>query len=91
MGHDHDAAILSPEEKIHKDLVNRGDDYFKIELWRWALHYYRLASERGLHQDEVQHKIEMTQAKIKSETRIVIAILCVAVLIAAAIWFITGR
>jgi|GEM_PF-952140 len=91
MGHDHDTAILSPEEKIHQDLVNRGNDYFKIELWRWALHYYKLALETGLHTDDVQHKIEMTKAKIKFESRTVIAILCVAAVVAAVIWFIAGK
>jgi len=91
MAHDHSTEHLSPEEKIHSDLVSRGDDYFKIELWRWALHYYLLAKETGLHADEVQHKIEMTQRKIKYETRAIIIILSVAVVLTAVIYLIATR
>ncbi|MEI6574725.1 MAG: hypothetical protein WCO63_00940 [Bacteroidota bacterium] len=91
MAHDHSNETLSPEEKIHQDLESRGDDYFKIELWRWALHYYLLAKETGLHADQVQHKTEMTRAKIKYETRAIIIILCVAVVLTTVIWFIASR
>lgn len=91
MAHDNDNDNLSPEEKIHQDLINRGDDYFKIELWRWALHYYKQAKETGLHTDLVQHKIEMTQAKIMRETRAIIAIVCVVIVLVTVIWIIAVR
>ncbi|MHC1707543.1 MAG: hypothetical protein AB9842_08485 [Bacteroidales bacterium] len=89
MAHHEPQENLSPEEQKYQDLVSRGDDYHRIELYRWALHYYNLAKEMHIHDDTLEGKIEVVSNKIRKETRAILAVLGVAVVIIVFIWLIS--
>lgn len=89
MAHDDTQEKLSPEEQKYHDLVSRGDDYHRIELFRWALHYYNLAKQMDVHDDTLQGKIDTVTEKIRKETRSIIIVLVAAAVIIAAIWLLT--
>jgi hypothetical protein len=89
MAHDTHQENLGPEEKKYQDLVSRGDDYQRIELYRWALHYYNLAKEMGIPDDSLQGKIDTIKSKIKKETRSIITVIIIAALIILIVWLVT--
>ncbi len=89
MAHEATHENLSPEELKFKELVQRGDDYHKIELYRWALHYYKLAMETPYVNDELRGKAALVTGKIKKETRSIIGVLIVAAVVIALICLLT--
>ncbi|MCX6272691.1 MAG: hypothetical protein NTU44_16035 [Bacteroidetes bacterium] len=89
MAHEPSLENLSPEELKFREMVQRGDDYHRIELYRWALHYYRLASETPFANKEVEEKIEMISRKIRRETQAIVAVLVIAAVFVALIWIFT--
>ena len=89
MAHDTTHENLSPEEQKYRDTVSRGDDYHRIELYRWGLHYYNLAKAMNIHDDTLQGKIDTITEKIRKETRTIIIVLVVAAIIVGAYFLFT--
>ncbi len=86
MAHEETNEQLSPEELKYRDLAHRGDDYYKIELYRWALHYYKLAEAMPGYGNSLQDKIALTQARLRKETRSILTVLAVAAVIILLVW-----
>ncbi|HRY32218.1 MAG TPA: hypothetical protein P5531_04560 [Bacteroidales bacterium] len=86
MAHEENNENLSPEELKYRDLAHRGDDYFKIELYRWALHYYKLAEAMPGYGDTLQDKIALTRDKLRKETRSILTVLIVAAVVIVLVW-----
>lgn len=72
---------LSPEEKLFREYIIRGDDFCKIELFRQAVECYRNAVELRPGSAEAKERLIGCSAKIKGESRIILIILAVAAVI----------
>jgi len=77
---------LSQEEKKFYEYFQRANDLRKIELLRYAKHWYEEALQFNIKTPEVQKCLDDTNEEIRLETRSIIAVVVVAaVLIAASI------
>lgn len=84
MGHHaEDTSHYTPEEKKFHDFIHRGDDFFKIHIYRLAKEEYLKALELNVHNDIAESKIKMCKRAGKTEVKIVSAILAVAAVIVA--------
>jgi hypothetical protein len=78
MGHQEtDLTLLSPEERSFRELMNRGDDFFKIEIFRSAKAWYSRALALNIHQEQARERIEECE-RLLSYERKVFAILGIA-------------
>ncbi len=48
---------LNTAERDFRDLIQHGDDFFKIEIFRAAKSWYLKALEMNIEPDQVKHKI----------------------------------
>jgi hypothetical protein len=80
----HEETALSPEERRFREYITRGDDFCKIELFRYAVGWYRRAVELKPDNEEARIKLQGCRGRIKSETRTILIIAGVAALIVIA-------
>jgi hypothetical protein len=83
MAHHETNENLSPEEKKFYDLINHGDDFIKIQIYRNARECYSSALITNVNNELATAKLAECNGLIKSESKIIIAI--VSVLAAAAL------
>lgn len=85
MDHTQDESQLSPEERQFRDYITRGDDFCKVELYRYAVSNYRKAWEMRPESEEARLKFQECRANIKSESRAILIIAAVAAVIMLAV------
>ena len=79
-------TALSPDERLFREYVTRGDDFCKVELFRYAVGWYRRAVELKPDNEEARMKLQGCRGMIKSESRTILIIAGVAaILVIAAI------
>lgn len=87
MAHHHeDNEHLSPEEIKFNDLIRRGDDLYSIHQYMASKEFYNEALEMHFNDKLVNEKIALADNKKSFETKTVIKILAVAVVVIAAVW-----
>jgi hypothetical protein len=84
MAHNYEEAVLSPEERRFREYITRGDDFCRIELFRYAVGWYRRAVELKPESEEARTRLQDCRGKIKSESRTILIILAVAAVIVIA-------
>jgi hypothetical protein len=69
---------LSAAERNFVELVQRGDDFYKIELLRHAKSWYKKALELNLETEKINQKIEDCDKKLAFERKLIYILLGVA-------------
>ncbi|MCX6233895.1 MAG: hypothetical protein NT175_04110 [Bacteroidetes bacterium] len=80
-----DTTNPSQEEVIFQDYLKHGDDFYKIEIYRHALTWYKKALEVKPDDPLAKEKVTALEQKIKGERKVFIILLAVAALIVAVI------
>jgi hypothetical protein len=78
---------LTPEEKSFMEMIQRGDDFFKIELLRHAKSCYKKAAEIFPDKEIVKQKLDDCNKQLAFEKKVTLIIVAVA-LVALAVYFI---
>jgi hypothetical protein len=74
---------ITPQE--FRDFMQRGDDFYKIELWRPAKAWYRRALEYNIEPDKVRKQIAACDRLIAYEVKVIWIIFAIALFAAALI------
>jgi len=61
---------LNREERIFEENMQRGDDFFKIEIFRSAKAWYQKALEMNMKQDIVKKRIAECDRLLKYERKV---------------------
>jgi hypothetical protein len=78
---------LTLAEHKFVDFMQHGDDFFKIEIWRLAISWYKKAYELNIESKRVKQKIAGCDRLVIYELKI-IRILVVIAAIAVTVYFI---
>jgi len=89
MEHHEPENPLSREERIFNEELQRGDDFFKIEIFRSAKSCYLRALEMNMNSKIVQEKIKDCDRLLKYERKIfsILGIVAVCILILGYAFF----
>ncbi|MEI6750843.1 MAG: hypothetical protein WCM93_16935 [Bacteroidota bacterium] len=71
-------------EREFTDLMQHGDDFFKIELWRPAKNWYKKALELNIESGRVSQKIAECEKLQTSEVKIIRILVAIAAVLALA-------
>jgi hypothetical protein len=84
MAHISTEETLTPVELEFRDLMQHGDDFFKIELLRPAKSWYKKALKLNLETEKITQKIAECDKKLKFERRVfrVLAVVAAVLLLA---------
>ncbi len=82
MAHHNDDSHLSKEELEFNDLIKRGDEFIKIQIYRNAREMYELAVESNFNSDIANAKLGECNALIKSESKTILAVVAVMAIVA---------
>ncbi len=85
MAHHDNNENLSPEEKKFRELMQNGDDFLKIEIYRSAIHKYREAAKMHIDDATAQKKVEECHVLLQKENKAIYIILAVAAVIVAIV------
>jgi hypothetical protein len=83
--HNEDQAASTPQERQFNEFIRNGDDLLKIEQYMRAREFYQQALELHINDSLVNEKIAATKTKKKYETKVVVGILAVAVIIVGTV------
>ncbi|PKP01197.1 MAG: hypothetical protein CVU14_05695 [Bacteroidetes bacterium HGW-Bacteroidetes-9] len=84
MAHENQHAPLSTAERDFLEIMQQGDDFFKIELLRPARNCYRKALEQNIDTEKVFHKIAECDRLMAFENKVIIILAIVASLLILA-------
>lgn len=87
MSHHTSENTLSPAEQEFMDLMQHGDDFFKIQLLRPAKSWYKKALELNLETEKVRQKIAECDRLLAFEIK-VIRIVAALVVVLIILYFI---
>ena len=75
---------LSPAQRSFAEIVQRGDDFYKIELLRHARSWYKKAQEFKMENEIIEQKLADCERKLKYEVKIIriLAVIAVAAVVA---------
>jgi hypothetical protein len=85
MSHEESNEQLSSEEKKFGFYKTRGEDFMRIEIYRNAKKYYKLALEMNIDNESMLQKIKQCDELIGKESKTFIAIVIVVLIIACFI------
>lgn len=83
-----DDHALTPEERRFREYIMLGDDFRKIEIYRYAANWYRKAFELRPGDPEAKQRLEECRTRLRNENRtiaVIIAVAAVMVLLIAII------
>ncbi|MEI8046159.1 MAG: hypothetical protein WCI92_02165 [Bacteroidota bacterium] len=81
-------AEMSVTERDYLEFVQRGDDFFKIELLRQAKSWYKKALELRHNGEDVKHKLAECERLLKYEQKVVYVLIATgSVLLVAYLFF----
>jgi hypothetical protein len=81
-------AEMSVTERDYQEFVQRGDDFFKIELLRQAKIWYKKALELSHNGEDVKHKFAECERLLKYEQKVVYLLMATgSVLFVAYLFF----
>jgi hypothetical protein len=76
---------LSKEEIEFNEMIQKGDDFMKIQIFRSARECYNLALDLNFNNILTQEKLKGCNQNIKSESKTIITILIIFGLIIASV------
>lgn len=88
MKHQDHEISLNPEDRQVKDLLKKGDDFMKIEIYKMARRYYEKAlaiePQNPELQQKVRHVINLQKRELKT---IAIIVSIMAIVVVAVVLF----
>ena len=78
MGHHETDKNVSPAEKQFRELMHNGDDFFKIEILRNAVKFYREAAKLNVDNDLASRKVAECERLLSSERKVIYILLSIA-------------
>jgi hypothetical protein len=87
MAHINSGTSQNAVERDFMDFMQRGDDFFKIELLRQAKSWYNKALKLNIETDKVKQKITECERMLALENKVV-KILCSIAAVLLAVYFI---
>ena len=87
MGHLTSETSMNQAERSFIDLMQHGDDFFKIELLRPAKSWYQKALALNIEPDKVKQKIAECDRLITFELKVIKIIIVIAAIVVLAILF----
>jgi hypothetical protein len=66
--HDHEDENLSPEDKIYKDFIRRGNDFYNIDLFLSAKYMFADALKIRPNDEFAQERFNKCKSNIKRDT-----------------------
>jgi hypothetical protein len=77
---------LSPSERDFIEFVQRGDDFYKIQLLRHAKSFYKKAMEMNRDNEKIEQKIAVCDKELAFERKVTIILVSI-VIIAMTTWY----
>jgi hypothetical protein len=77
---------LSPAERDFMEFVQRGDDFYKIQLLRHAKSLYQKAMEMNMDTEKIKQKIAVCDKELAFERKVTIILVSIAI-VAATTWY----
>ncbi|MEI8202571.1 MAG: hypothetical protein WCH34_06135 [Bacteroidota bacterium] len=81
----HSTEQLSKEEIAFNEMINRGNDLMKIQIFRSAKECYTLALDMNFNNTLAQEKLADCNRELKSESKTIIVTLIVMGIIVAGV------
>jgi len=81
MAHYSSETTLSPAEREFEDFMQRGDDFFKIQLLRPAKSWYQKALAMNLDNKTVKQKIAECDKQLAFEIKVIRILVAVVALL----------
>lgn len=83
MAHHEVNTSQNPEQQLFQDYMMRGDDFFKIEIFRSARNWYEKALTMKMDEEKVKQRIEECNRQLAYEKKIftVLGIIGIAVIL----------
>ena len=85
MSHHTSDKLLDPTESKFLDLMQRGDDFYKVELLRPARSWYQKALEMNIDTEKVRKKMAECDKQIAFEMRVIMILAAIAAVIILSI------
>lgn len=73
-----ETTFASPEEKVYQDYLRRGDDFFRIGLFRNAREMYSKALETQFDPATIQDKLERCSSELRFTRNVLIILVAIA-------------
>ncbi len=86
MAHINESEKLSEEEKIFRDLIEHGDNFMKIQIYRNARECYQQALNTNINNNLASSKLAECNLLIKSESIRIIIIVGVIIVISVILY-----
>jgi len=77
MAHHESNEHLTPEQRHFNDCIRRGDDFFRITLFRYARDWYRKALEINPNNESACEKFAQSEASLNAKNKTVYTVLAV--------------
>jgi hypothetical protein len=87
MAHHSSETTLSPAEREFADLMQRGDDFFKIQLLRPAKSWYQKAQAMNIETEKIKKKIAECDKQLAFELKVIKILAVVAAIVVLLIIF----
>lgn len=87
MAHINSGTSQNAVERDFMDFMQRGDDFFKIELLRQAISWYNKALKLNIETGKVKQKLTECERMLALENKVV-KILCSIAVVLLAVYFI---
>lgn len=78
MERDNSESQLSPAERDFLEFIQRGDDFYKIELLRQAKAWYNKALSLNIENEKVKSRISECERLLTYESKVVYSLITVA-------------
>jgi len=87
MAHVESKSLMNPAERDFEDFMQRGNDFFKIELLRQAKSWYQKALGLNIESEKVKHQIAECDRMLAYENKVV-SILLVVTAVLVLVYFV---
>lgn len=88
MGHQETEVNISPAEKQFRQIMQNGDDFFKIEIWRSAVKQYKSAATLDVDNDLANRKVAECEHLLVKERKVIYVVVAIAAVAAVLVWLI---
>lgn len=73
-----------------QDFMQHGDDFYKIELWRPAKAWYKMALDLDIEAEKVRRKIAECDQSLAYERKVIWILIAIAVSVTLLILLVNG-
>ena len=88
MGHHETNENITPAEKKFRELIQMGDDFYKIEIYRSAVKYYKEAAKLDVDNDQASRKAAECERLLSKERKVIYILAGIAAVTIILIWLI---